>query len=209
MHQRGASRLTIHDFTPSVLSFHWWARRLRRLDHGLRIQRAVLRLRVTRYDIQPPQWPADFQLRIAAIADLHACDPWMSLASYPGDRRTHQCARRGYHRPARRLCRRASPCDALHSGQRMGAGARRPEGAARRACDPRQSRLVGRQDRAARRARADASPARARSRRHSGLRKRRQAPDQGWPPVLARRAWRSTGLYAGAALPAGPAHRRR
>src|ERR1700723_2012002 len=40
----------------------------------------VLRLGVTRYDIQPPQWPADFQLKIAAVADLHACDPWMSLA---------------------------------------------------------------------------------------------------------------------------------
>jgi uncharacterized protein len=39
----------------------------------------VLGLRVTRYDIQPPRWPADFQLRIAAIADIHACDPWMSL----------------------------------------------------------------------------------------------------------------------------------
>jgi predicted MPP superfamily phosphohydrolase len=39
----------------------------------------VLGLRVTRYDIQPPRWPADFQLRIAAVADLHACDPWMSL----------------------------------------------------------------------------------------------------------------------------------
>jgi predicted MPP superfamily phosphohydrolase len=39
----------------------------------------ALRLRVTRYDIQPPQWPADLQLRIAAVADLHACDPWMSL----------------------------------------------------------------------------------------------------------------------------------
>ena len=39
----------------------------------------VARLRVKRYDIQPPQWPADFQLRIAVIADLHACDPWMSL----------------------------------------------------------------------------------------------------------------------------------
>ena len=38
-----------------------------------------LRLGVTRYAIQPPQWPADFQLRIAVIADLHACDPWMSL----------------------------------------------------------------------------------------------------------------------------------
>ena len=39
----------------------------------------VLRLRVARYDLTPPQWPADFPLKIAAIADLHACDPWMSL----------------------------------------------------------------------------------------------------------------------------------
>jgi predicted MPP superfamily phosphohydrolase len=39
----------------------------------------VLRLRVARYHISPPQWPAGLKLRIAAIADLHACDPWMSL----------------------------------------------------------------------------------------------------------------------------------
>ena len=39
----------------------------------------VLRLRVARYDITPPQWPAGFQLTIAVVADLHACDPWMSL----------------------------------------------------------------------------------------------------------------------------------
>lgn len=37
------------------------------------------RLRVTRYNLTPPQWPSDFRLRIAVIADLHACDPWMSL----------------------------------------------------------------------------------------------------------------------------------
>jgi uncharacterized protein len=36
-------------------------------------------LRVTRYDLQPPQWPKDFPLKIAAIADLHACNPWMDL----------------------------------------------------------------------------------------------------------------------------------
>src|SRR6266700_7387913 len=30
----------------------------------------VLRLRVARYNITPPQWPAGFQLKIAAIADL-------------------------------------------------------------------------------------------------------------------------------------------
>jgi uncharacterized protein len=39
----------------------------------------VLRLRVARYDLLPPQWPAGFQLKIAVIADLHACDPWMTL----------------------------------------------------------------------------------------------------------------------------------
>lgn len=27
----------------------------------------------------PRQWPADFPLKIAVIADIHACDPWMSL----------------------------------------------------------------------------------------------------------------------------------
>jgi predicted MPP superfamily phosphohydrolase len=39
----------------------------------------LLRFRVARYELTPPKWPADFQLRIAVIADLHACDPWMSL----------------------------------------------------------------------------------------------------------------------------------
>jgi len=39
----------------------------------------TLRLRVARYHLSPPNWPADFHLKIAVIADLHACDPWMSL----------------------------------------------------------------------------------------------------------------------------------
>jgi predicted MPP superfamily phosphohydrolase len=39
----------------------------------------LLRLRIARYHLLPPQWPGDFQLKIAVIADLHACDPWMSL----------------------------------------------------------------------------------------------------------------------------------
>src|ERR1700742_2365086 len=39
----------------------------------------LLRLRVARYELTPQSWPANFQLRIAVIADLHACDPWMSL----------------------------------------------------------------------------------------------------------------------------------
>jgi predicted MPP superfamily phosphohydrolase len=36
-------------------------------------------LRVTRYQVSPPQWPDDLQLKIAVVADVHACDPWMSL----------------------------------------------------------------------------------------------------------------------------------
>jgi len=39
----------------------------------------VLALQVSRYHLSPPQWPEDFELKIAVIADLHACDPWMSL----------------------------------------------------------------------------------------------------------------------------------
>jgi predicted MPP superfamily phosphohydrolase len=39
----------------------------------------VLRLNVTRYNVSPPKWPPGLKLKIAALADLHACDPWMSL----------------------------------------------------------------------------------------------------------------------------------
>jgi predicted MPP superfamily phosphohydrolase len=36
------------------------------------------RLVVTRYRFQPPRWPRlDRPLRVAAIADIHACRPWM------------------------------------------------------------------------------------------------------------------------------------
>ena len=40
----------------------------------------VLRLRVARYDVQPPRWPSDLELKVAALADIHACNPWMSLS---------------------------------------------------------------------------------------------------------------------------------
>jgi len=40
----------------------------------------LLRLNVARYHITPPNWPAGFELKLAVIADLHACDPWMSPA---------------------------------------------------------------------------------------------------------------------------------
>jgi hypothetical protein len=38
-----------------------------------------LRFRVTNYHVSSPRWPADLELKIAAVADIHACDPWMTL----------------------------------------------------------------------------------------------------------------------------------
>lgn len=39
------------------------------------------RLTVTQYRLTPPHWPtAGKRLRIAVIADIHACEPWMPLA---------------------------------------------------------------------------------------------------------------------------------
>lgn len=37
-------------------------------------------LRVQHYAPALPQWPADFKLRIAVLADIHAAEPYMSLA---------------------------------------------------------------------------------------------------------------------------------
>lgn len=36
------------------------------------------RQRVTRYAISPPGWTPGLNLKLAVIADIHACDPWMS-----------------------------------------------------------------------------------------------------------------------------------
>jgi uncharacterized protein len=36
-------------------------------------------VRVQRYALTPPGWPSDFKLRIAALADIHAGEPYMGL----------------------------------------------------------------------------------------------------------------------------------
>ena len=36
-----------------------------------------VRLNVARYRLTPRLWPAGLRLRIAVLADLHACEPWM------------------------------------------------------------------------------------------------------------------------------------
>jgi predicted MPP superfamily phosphohydrolase len=39
------------------------------------------RLVVTRYRLTPPSWPAHQRpVRLAVVADIHACDPWMPLS---------------------------------------------------------------------------------------------------------------------------------
>jgi uncharacterized protein len=35
------------------------------------------RLRITRYALAPERWPSGLELKIAALADIHACQPWM------------------------------------------------------------------------------------------------------------------------------------
>lgn len=39
----------------------------------------LYRLRLTTYRITPPNWSTDLNLRVAVIADIHACKPWMTL----------------------------------------------------------------------------------------------------------------------------------
>ncbi|HLH50641.1 MAG TPA: metallophosphoesterase [Roseiarcus sp.] len=39
---------------------------------------AGIRLELTPYTVSPPSWPDDLTLKIAVIADIHACEPWMS-----------------------------------------------------------------------------------------------------------------------------------
>ncbi len=40
----------------------------------------LARLTVSRYALSPPGWPPGLTLRLVALADLHACEPWMSAA---------------------------------------------------------------------------------------------------------------------------------
>ncbi|MCI4660829.1 MAG: metallophosphoesterase [Neomegalonema sp.] len=47
---------------------------------GYAVAAEPFRLRVQRYRLTPKSWPSNSPLRIAALADLHACEPWMSPA---------------------------------------------------------------------------------------------------------------------------------
>ena len=43
------------------------------IEPGLMLER-------TSYAVTPPGWPAGFSLKIAVIADIHACEPWMPVS---------------------------------------------------------------------------------------------------------------------------------
>ena len=148
----------------------------------------ALRLRVTRYNIQPPQWPADFKLKIAVIADLHACDPWMSLERIESIVERTNALKPDItvllgdyvagHRQVTRFIPASEWAPVL-------AGLHAPLGvhAVLGNHDYWEDKTVQRDGQG-----TDDRPARARSRRHSGLRKRCGAADQGGPAVLAGRA---------------------
>ncbi|NVD41504.1 metallophosphoesterase [Ensifer sp. HO-A22] len=40
----------------------------------------LARLNVTRYALKPPGWTPGLKLRVVALADIHACEPWMSAS---------------------------------------------------------------------------------------------------------------------------------
>ncbi|HXE02812.1 MAG TPA: metallophosphoesterase [Hyphomicrobium sp.] len=39
---------------------------------------------VTRYRLTPPRWTPELKLRLAVLADLHVCEPWMSIQRLEG-----------------------------------------------------------------------------------------------------------------------------
>jgi predicted MPP superfamily phosphohydrolase len=45
---------------------------------GLPVYEAMATPRVAKYQLTPPNWTPGLKLRIAALADFHACDPWMT-----------------------------------------------------------------------------------------------------------------------------------
>jgi predicted MPP superfamily phosphohydrolase len=38
-----------------------------------------VRLKVARYRLRPKSWPSGLRLRLAVLADLHACEPWVGV----------------------------------------------------------------------------------------------------------------------------------
>lgn len=50
------------------------------LASGAVARESLLSVGVTRYRLTPTAWPVGLKLSLAVIADLHACEPWMTVA---------------------------------------------------------------------------------------------------------------------------------
>lgn len=134
-HQQAASRSGCHDHAPSPHPFLRRPLRSRRLDRGLRRRRRA-GAAASRHPLSSNPAAMAGGLPAEDCRDRrHPCLRSLDAAGADrSHRRPHQCAQRGYHRAARRLCCRSAPGHAHHSGERMGQGAGRPESAARRPC---------------------------------------------------------------------------
>ena len=148
------------------------------------------RLSVTRYAFTPSDWRAGLTLRVAIVADVHACNPWMSA-----DRIESIVARTNALEPdvtllLGGLLRRhlLALRHVLRAFLRMGADPRQPSRAARPLRGPGQPRLVGGPGGAAARARTHLRPTRAGEGRPARAAERGDPPDVRGPSLLDRRA---------------------
>jgi uncharacterized protein len=51
---------------------------------GYPLTEVMARPRITEYKLTPPNWTPGLKLKIAVIADIHACEPWMSAERIKG-----------------------------------------------------------------------------------------------------------------------------
>ena len=153
-------------------------------------------LTLAEYAPRLPNWPQDLELKIAVIADIHACYPWMSEERVGDIVDLANAPEAGSHGAARRLCLHPSVRFGLCAARRLGRATGASRGAARRLRHSRQSRLVvgGDSDRSPGRL-AQRSPGARRGRR-SSARKSIGAIDPAWAALLADRSRRLAGAIA-------------
>ena len=99
-------------------------------------------LTLTEYAPRVHNWPENLELKIAVIADIHACYPWMSEERVGRDRRPRERTKARPDGSARRLCVHASVRFRICPARRLGGTARSSRGATWRLFDSWQSRLV-------------------------------------------------------------------
>ena len=103
---------------------------------------AATDLVITDYRPVPPNWPDSHRLSITVIADLHAGGPNMGIERVRQVVDAAQALQLRSGRDPGRLFRHPPIYNRARAACGLGGGTRPPQGAARRLCHPRQSRLV-------------------------------------------------------------------